>query len=134
MFKLNEKINNDTFEIYDLSLCHVRLMNDSNYPWLILIPRIADTTELHQIPADKQPDLWQDINTASQIMENLFTPKSLNVAALGNVVSQLHIHVIARFEHDATWPGPVWGQHPPKPYESDETPNNICHAFNQLKK
>lgn len=134
MFKLNEKIHNDTFEICDISLCQVRLMNDATYPWIILVPRIADITELHHIPADKQPKLWHDINTASQVMEDLFTPKSLNVAALGNVVSQLHIHVIARFENDATWPGPVWGQHPPHPYQSDEIPNRIRHAFNQLKK
>jgi len=134
MFKLNEKIHNDTFEICDLSLCQVRLMNDANYPWLILIPHIADITELHHIPTEKQPDLWLDINAASHVMEELFTPKSLNVAALGNVVSQLHIHVIARFESDATWPGPVWGQHPARPYPSDEVANRIRNTFNQLKK
>ncbi|WP_419796553.1 MAG: HIT domain-containing protein [Terasakiella sp.] len=129
MFKLNDRIDNDTFEICKLSLCEVRLMNDANYPWVILIPMIEGLTELHHIPADQQAQLYSEINQVSLIMENLFAPKSLNVAALGNVVSQLHIHIIARFENDPTWPGPVWGQHPARPYENKNTLNRLENAF-----
>ncbi|WP_417820944.1 HIT domain-containing protein [Terasakiella sp.] len=133
MFKLNDRIDNDTFEICKLSLCEVRLMNDANYPWLILIPMMEGLTELHHIPADRQSELYSEINQVSLIMEDLFAPKSLNVAALGNVVSQLHIHVIARFENDPTWPGPVWGQHPARPYEDKNTLNRLENAFKQLQ-
>ncbi len=133
MFKLNDRIDNDTFEICKLSLCEVRLMNDANYPWVILIPMIEEITELHHIPTDRQPELYSEINQVSLIMEDLFAPKSLNVAALGNVVSQLHIHVIARFENDQTWPGPVWGQHPARPYEDKNTFNRLENAFKQLQ-
>ncbi len=133
MFKLNERLDNDTIEICDLSLCKVLLMNDSNYPWLILVPQINGLTELHQIPENRQGDLWKDIANASEILENLFSPKSLNVAALGNVVSQLHIHVVARFEDDPTWPGPIWGQAPAVPYSDDEREILIRQAFQQLQ-
>ena len=133
MFKLNERLDNDTIEICDLSLCKVLMMNDSNYPWLILVPKIEGMTELHQIPANRQSDLWIEINTASAVMEKLFDPKSLNIAALGNVVSQLHIHVVARFENDPTWPGPIWGQAPAVPYQDNDAENRIRDAFQQLQ-
>jgi len=133
MFKLNEKIDNDTFEICKLSLCEVRLMNDANYPWIILVPTIDGITELHHIPAERQNELYHELNQASLVMENLFHPKSLNVAALGNVVSQLHIHIVARFENDAAWPGPIWGQHPPRPYDNKKTLKELQNSFMQLQ-
>lgn len=133
MFKLNEKINNDTFEVCELSLCKVLLMNDANYPWLILVPKVADITELHHMTIAQQEAVLKDINIASTIMEQTFTPTSLNVAALGNVVRQLHIHVIARFETDATWPGPVWGQKEAIPYSDNSRLNMLKDAFSQLQ-
>ncbi|SCA54797.1 putative HIT family hydrolase [Candidatus Terasakiella magnetica] len=133
MFKLNERIDNDTFEICELSLCKVLLMNDAQYPWIILVPMIEGMTEMHHIPQEKQAELYKNINQASEIMERLFAPKSLNVAALGNVVSQLHIHVVARFETDIAWPGPIWGQHPAQPYQNDERLNKLKEAFQQLQ-
>lgn len=133
MFKLNDRLDNDTIEICELSLCKVLLMNDANYPWLILVPMINDLTELHHIPTNRQADLLNDINQASEIMEKLFEPKSLNVAALGNVVTQLHIHVVARYESDATWPGPIWGKIPVKPYDNSKIENRIRNAFLQLQ-
>ncbi len=133
MFKLNERIDNDTFEICDLSLCKVLLMNDANYPWILLVPIVADITELHHLSMDQQTKVLQDINAASKIMEDMFQPKSLNVAALGNVVSQLHIHIVARFEEDATWPGPIWGQKPAVPYEGKNRLSQLKEAFQQLQ-
>lgn len=133
MFKLNEKINNDTFEVCDLSLCKVLLMNDANYPWLILVPQVAEITELHHLSMTQQEAVLKDINLASRVMEQIFEPTSLNVAALGNVVRQLHIHVIARFEDDATWPGPVWGQKEAIPYTDSSRLELLKDTFGQLQ-
>ena len=134
MFKLNDRIDNDTFEICDLSLCKVLLMNDQNYPWIILIPMRADICEIHHLDRDDQMKVMDDIDQASKIMEKLFAPKSMNVAALGNVVSQLHIHIVARFEDDATWPGPIWGQKPAIAYTDDQRLLSLKDAFQQLQK
>jgi diadenosine tetraphosphate (Ap4A) HIT family hydrolase len=131
MFKLNEKINNDTFEICDLDLCTVRLMNDQQYPWVILIPKRADITEIHHLANEDQIKLMAEISVTSQILEDLFKPTSLNVAALGNVVNQLHVHVVARFVNDATWPGPIWGQ-PCVAYEDKLLVEKVRKAFNLL--
>lgn len=119
MFKLNKTLARDTFEICDLKLCKVLLMNDQNYPWLILVPRIKDITDLHHIPMADQADLMNEISKVSHALEKITSPKKLNVAALGNIVSQLHIHIIARFENDAAWPAPVWGKTPAVLYSSD---------------
>lgn len=133
MFKLNEKLHNDTIFITDLPLCRVVLMNDQTYPWLILIPRIEGLTELHHIPQSETGQLWSEINKVSRIMENEFAPLSLNVAALGNVVTQLHIHIIARYNDDPTWPGPVWGQHPARPYEDELRIKQLYKHFEELQ-
>jgi len=118
MFKLNKILSKDTFELCELKLCKVLLMNDQNYPWLILVPKIEGLSEFHLVPSEHQGDLMDDITLASNVLQRVSSPKKLNVAALGNVVSQLHIHIVARFENDATWPGPVWGQIPAEPYPS----------------
>ncbi|NVK18376.1 MAG: HIT family protein [Methylocystaceae bacterium] len=133
MFKLNERIDNDTFDICDLSICKVLLMNDQNYPWIILVPMRSDTTELHHLTKEDQIKAMQDIDLASRIMEKMFAPTSLNVAALGNVVSQLHIHIVARFENDPTWPGPIWGQKPAVPYADKNRLEDLRAAFQHLQ-
>lgn len=133
MFKLNERIDNDTFDICELSICKVLLMNDQNYPWIILVPMRADITELHHLSKEDQMKVIDDIAQASNVMEKMFAPKSLNVAALGNVVSQLHIHIVARFEEDATWPGPIWGQKPAIPYEDQSRRDELRVAFQHLQ-
>jgi len=133
MFKLNERIDNDTFDICELSICKVLLMNDQNYPWIILVPMRADITELHHLSKEDQMKVMNDIDQASNVMEKIFAPKSLNVAALGNVVSQLHIHIVARFEEDATWPGPIWGQKPAIPYDDQSRRDELRVAFQHLQ-
>lgn len=133
MFKLNKTLARDTFEICNLKLCKVLLMNDQNYPWLILVPRIKDITDLHHIPMADQANLMNEISKVSHALEKITSPKKLNVAALGNIVSQLHIHIIARFENDAAWPAPVWGKTPAVLYSSDmsnELVNNLKVELN----
>lgn len=109
----------DTFEVTDLPLCRVLLMNDSQYPWLILVPRRANVRDLDELSVADSQQLTLEINRASQALRAVTSPYKLNVAALGNMVEQLHIHVIARRTDDAAWPRPVWGVSPAVPYADD---------------
>ncbi|MDX1710002.1 MAG: HIT domain-containing protein [Rhodovibrionaceae bacterium] len=119
-FELNERLASDSFEVDDLDLCQVRLMNDSHYPWLILVPQRPGLTELHDLSEEDLSTMTQELVKASRALESVFKPDKINIAALGNEVAQLHVHVIARFQTDAAWPGPVWGVQPAKPYQSQE--------------
>ena len=117
-FDLHETLAADTAEVARWSLCRVLLMNDSRYPWLILVPARGNKTEIHDLEAADQSLLMSEIDRSSRTLSRLYTPDKINVAAIGNVVSQLHIHVVARFRTDDAWPGPVWGAHPPRPYKA----------------
>lgn len=110
----------DCLHVGDFPLCHLLLMQDANYPWFILVPAREGITEIHQLAADDRRQLMDESVALSTALERAFTPDKLNVAALGNVVPQLHIHHIARFRDDVAWPAPVWGAQPRKHY-SDET-------------
>jgi diadenosine tetraphosphate (Ap4A) HIT family hydrolase len=116
-FVLHERLAADTIMLADWPLCRVLLMNDASYPWLILVPRRSGLTEIHELAADDRSSLIEEISRASLALTSGFTPDKINVGALGNMVPQLHIHVIARFRSDPAWPGPVWGNQPPLPYE-----------------
>ncbi len=115
-FQLDPRLFADTLFVADAPLSRVLLMNDANYPWLILVPRHVGLRELIDLPADAQAQLWKEIAQASTALRERFAPDKLNVAALGNVVAQLHVHVIARFANDPAWPAPVWGKVPAIPY------------------
>ena len=115
-FELSERLAADTLPVLDLELCTVRLMKDKRYPWLILIPRIAGVTELIDLETDAQIQLMAEIAAASQALKDETACHKLNVAALGNMVPQLHIHVVARFREDTAWPGPIWGVGTAEPY------------------
>lgn len=115
-FVLHPQLANDTFFITDLPLCRVLLMNESRYPWLILVPRRAEIREIYELTPEDRRQFWQESDQVSRALVALFQPDKLNIAALGNVVPQLHIHHIARFTQDEAWPTPVWGRFSPKPY------------------
>lgn len=119
-FKLHPKLEADTFFIKDLPLCRLLLINDSQYPWVVLVPRVSDITEAHQLNPEDRLQLVKESDTLCHFMESLFTPDKLNVAAIGNVVPQLHIHHIARYRHDVVWPSPVWGARPANPYSDSD--------------
>ena len=108
-FILNNSLAKDTIHLLELPLCRFLLMNDRRYPWLILVPRYNDLSEIHDLRDKDQSTLISEVTAATRALEKLFQPEKINVAALGNLVSQLHIHVIARFEEDEVWPNPVWG-------------------------
>lgn len=108
-FELDARLRNDTHRVGELALCSVLLMDDARFPWLILVPRIAGMRELLDLDDASRTDLYAEIDRVSRAIRELYTPDKQNIAALGNVVEQLHVHVIARYRSDAAWPRPVWG-------------------------
>ena len=108
-FALDPHLDADAPAVGDLALSRLLLMDDARFPWLILVPRIAGARELIDLDEGDQRSLLAEINLVGRALETLFRPDKLNVAALGNQVPQLHVHVIVRFARDAAWPNPVWG-------------------------
>ena len=119
-FKLHEMLQRDTIEIAKLSLSNLQLMNDSNYPWFILVPRVTAVVDVYQLSESEQIQYLIESSQLSKILMELYQGKKMNIAALGNMCPQLHIHHIVRFENDIAWPNPVWGAFPAKPYSDDE--------------
>ncbi|PHS31435.1 MAG: histidine triad protein [Methylophaga sp.] len=131
MFKLDPRLERDTIFIGNLPLCTVLLMDDTRYPWLILVPRVTGLTEVFQLNDKQQIQLMTESNIVAEELKTLVQADKMNVAALGNVVSQLHIHHVARFTHDETWPTPVWGKGQAVQYDNDER-EVICQQLTQL--
>lgn len=115
-FVLDPRLQGDTVPVGDLALCSVLLMNDARFPWLILVPRRADVSELTDLSPEDATTLMAEIRLATGVMLVLAKPDKVNVGALGNMVAQLHVHVIGRFLSDPAWPGPVWGHGTRMPY------------------
>lgn len=116
---LHPQLADDTHPLAQFGLSEVRLMDDANHPWLILVPRVENAVEVIDLDAAQQAQLMQEIARASRALQVAVKPHKLNVAALGNVVPQLHIHVIARFHDDIAWPRPVWGMATAQPYSPE---------------
>jgi len=115
-FSLDSRLAADTVAVVDLPLSAVRLMNDATYPWLILIPRREGAVEIVDLAPEDRVQLMDEIARVSGVLRAMTRCDKLNVAALGNMVPQLHVHVIGRFAGDPAWPGPVWGKAPAQPY------------------
>lgn len=111
-FILDPRLEQDSIFITDLPLCQVRLENVRDFPWLILVPRVANLTEVHQLSVEYQAQLMSESSLCAQALNQCFALDKINVGALGNVVSQLHWHVVGRRADDAAWPRPVWGFSP----------------------
>jgi len=124
-FNLNPRLEGDSYFVADLPLCAVRLMKDANYPWLLLVPRKPDLVEIIDLDENDQQQLMREIAQASACLRRVTDCEKLNIGALGNMVSQLHVHVIARFREDAAWPGPVWGVVPALAYDPDRADSLI---------
>ncbi len=108
-FKLDPRLEGDTIKIADLDTCELRLMDDSRWPWLILVPRLEGAVEWHELFTDQRQDIDFEISNVASILKSLTGCQKINIASLGNVVSQLHIHIVTRNEGDPNWPAPVWG-------------------------
>lgn len=107
-FIINHRISSTCFELGDWPLSRVLLKNNSEYPWLILVPRLVDIQEIDEMPLESRYQLMNEMSQISSIVRAYFKPDKLNVAYLGNIVSQLHIHVVARFYNDKLWPHGIW--------------------------
>jgi diadenosine tetraphosphate (Ap4A) HIT family hydrolase len=116
-WSLHPQLAKDTVPLGDLALTRVLLANDANYPWLILVPRLPALVELIDLEQSEQVQLLAEIDAAARALKGAIRCDKLNIAALGNQVAQLHVHVIARRKSDAAWPNPVWGAAPPAPYD-----------------
>jgi diadenosine tetraphosphate (Ap4A) HIT family hydrolase len=125
IFVLHPQLEKDSELVTELRLCSVRLINDANYPWLILVPQVADIKEVIDLSDAQQQMLWQESAVVSRALKHLFTPDKLNLAALGNMVPQLHLHHIVRYQNDLSWPKPIWGQVQAKPYSEQKLAEQI---------
>ena len=130
---IDPKLINDCFYVAELELSVVLLMNDCNYPWLILVPRFGQAYDLTDLDYIKQRVLLEEINLCGEFLKENFQVDKLNIASLGNVVKQLHVHVIARSTTDLTFPKPVWGNSTAKPYQTNIA-NKIISDFKEFIK
>jgi diadenosine tetraphosphate (Ap4A) HIT family hydrolase len=119
-FVLSPRLAADSILLADWPLSQIRLMDDSRFPWLMLVPRRADLSEWTDLPDDDLRLLGEEIRRAGRALAWVTSPDKLNVGALGNIVRQFHVHVIARFTHDPAWPGPVWGSGERVPYAPEQ--------------
>ncbi len=124
LFHLHPQLQTDTFWVHGMELCDLLLMNDRRYPWVILVPRQANARELTDLDPGTRHKLMDEIALVSTAMDRLFQAAKINVAALGNIVPQLHVHVIARMTDDAAWPNPVWGAKA-EPYSQDAAESTL---------
>ena len=125
-FVLDARLAADTHLIGDLPLSQLRLFDDARFPWFVLVPRIAGARELIDLDEGDQRTLLAEISRVGRVLESDLRPDKLNVAALGNVVPQLHVHVIARFTNDVAWPHPVWGRGERVAYTASERDARIA--------
>lgn len=130
-FELHPGLAADCAQIGDLPLCRVLLMRDANYPWLILVPRRPGLRELHQLTESDLARFWHESARVGRSLMDHFGADKLNVAALGNVVEQLHVHHIVRYENDRAWPRPVWGVAPAEPYGEAQL-DGLCRKLRAL--
>jgi diadenosine tetraphosphate (Ap4A) HIT family hydrolase len=121
VFTVHPQLAADCFDLGSLELCQLLLMNDERFPWCILVPRVANLRDLHDVPRDRRTALFDEIERVSATLQDIAHADKINVAALGNMVPQLHIHVIARTTTDDAWPRPVWGVGTARPYPQDAT-------------
>ena len=119
IFQLDATLARDTVEVTRFTLCRVLIMNDARYRWVILVPARPGLVEIHDLTPQDRQVLMAEMMQISTSLDELYKPDKINIGALGNIVSQLHIHIIARFKGDPAWPGPVWGHGDAVPYAPD---------------
>ena len=119
MFILDKRLQKDTLLVGRFELCLLLLHRDSNYPWFILVPQREGASEIYHLSPPEQQLLLTESELVARALTSLFAPDKLNIAMLGNIVAQLHIHHVARFKNDLSWPGPIWGAVPAGEYAID---------------
>jgi diadenosine tetraphosphate (Ap4A) HIT family hydrolase len=129
-FALHPRLAADTLFVADWPLCRVLLMNDARYRWLVLVPRVAGATEIFDLADADRIALIEETARAGELLKALTAAAKINVGALGNLVPQLHMHVVARDPGDPAWPGPVWGHSPAVPYAADAAAAVVAQVVN----
>lgn len=132
--ELDERLGQDSQLVAELPLCQLRLMNDARFPWLLLIPRREGASEIFDLIEADQQQLWHEASLVGKMLRTLSQADKINVASLGNVVAQLHVHVVARRRDDAAWPGPVWGHGEWQPYAPDRLDDMRHSLLAELEK
>jgi len=135
MFEVHPKLAQDCIAIGRFRLCRLLLMNDANYPWFILVPEREGVTEIYQLSQEDQQQLLRESSLLAERLSKDFRADKMNIAALGNVVPQLHIHHIVRYRSDPAWPAPVWGKTAAKPYKEEQfeaLKRKLYHLFADL--
>lgn len=134
-FQLHDMLAKDCIEIYELSLCKVLLMNDSQYPWFILVPKVNGVLDIYELEWEQQIQFLNESSMLSEVLMAMFKGTKLNVAAIGNICPQLHVHHIVRFSDDIAWPKPVWGAFPVIAYDNnalDKIKNEVIIALSKV--
>ena len=135
-FVIDKRLTTSSTPILELKLSSLFLKDDATYPWLILIPRVENTSEVYQLDQAQQAVLIEEINITSLILKKCFSPHKINIGALGNIVEQLHIHVVGRFREDPTWPQSIWQANQTiRPYDlktKEENINKLKQAYHSL--
>jgi len=131
-FQLHPRLEQDCFTVGQFALSQLLMMNDCQYPWFILVPRRADITEIYRLAeADRQMLLAESCLLAEKL-EEIYRPDKLNVATIGNLVPQLHMHHVARYRSDKAWPAPIWGKLPAQPYDRQKANLQIARLREAL--
>lgn len=132
MTKLHQQLQQDCIYLGKLDLCQLLLMNDSQYPWCILVPDRDNIKEIHELTTDEQILLVRESSLLASGMMEAYSGDKMNIAALGNVVPQLHIHHIVRFRSDPAWPAPIWGKFPAQPYSDEVLKTTVNKLYRQF--
>ncbi len=119
MADLHQQLLEDCLVLGSFPLCRLLLMKDANYPWFILVPDRDDLSEIHHLSGEDQLQLIKESAFLSEVLEEVFRADKINIASLGNMVPQLHVHHVVRYKDDMAWPSPVWGKHPAREYTEE---------------
>ena len=133
LFQLHPRLKQDCITIGSFDLCQLLMMNDSQYPWFILVPEKADITEIYQLSKVDQHTLTQESSYLAENLATLYKADKMNIAAIGNLVPQLHLHHVVRYQTDKAWPVPIWGKFAAVPYTPEQMIDNIDRVKEQLK-
>ena len=133
LFQLHPRLKQDCITIGRFDLCQLLMMNDSQYPWFILVPEKADIKEIYQLSKPERQLLTEESSYLAENMATLYNADKMNIAAIGNLVPQLHIHHVVRYQGDKAWPAPIWGKFAAVPYTPQQITDNIDRVKKQLK-
>ncbi|MCX7099752.1 MAG: HIT domain-containing protein [Methylococcales bacterium] len=133
-FRLHPRLAQDCITIGCFDLCRVLLMNDSQFPWFILVPERADINEIYQLSKTDQFALAEESSYLAENLAALYTADKMNIAAIGNLVPQLHIHHVVRYQTDKAWPAPIWGKFAAIPYGPQQLADAVAQMQERLKK